>query len=404
MDLLTQLLQVLSPQMSPAGGMPLPMRRPEPAGARPAGFAVPNVHSNFDPRTGQFRGAQTADAGIPPPMRNPGAPVPPLPMRNPQQNGAPPLPMQRPEPPVANAPPPVRRPGQPNVPGIMVDSSIPMGGLVDAARDGGMGLMHMVNQGADQGGLMSALRGVFGGAPIATGMNPQRVFDGVGGPAQGTPQPAIPQPAEAPQTASIGPFETTVTPAQSGPSITGKDVAGFFRNLARGAAGADPTAPPLSAFAQGMAGSMVGMDKESREAAAAEAAGEDREFERRMKTTDSRLRQSKDQREARSAEIANTKAVTEIMRNLGGDLTTDQKFRFEGAIRDYAKAINPFGSLTEEELKPKLEAYRQELMGNIGVGGGRSASAPSQFQEGQTATGPNGQKIIFRGGRWQPLG
>ncbi len=28
--------------------------------------------------------------------------------------------------------------------------------------------------------------------------------------------------------------------------------------------------------------------------------------------------------------------------------------------------------------------------------------APSQFQEGQTATGPGGQKIIFKGGKWQP--
>lgn len=212
--------------------------------------------------------------------------------------------------------------------------------------------------------------------------------------------------AAGPETAGIGPFETTVTPAQSGPSITGKDVAGFFRNLARGAAGVDPTKPGLTAFSQGMAGSMVGMDKEAREAAAAEAAGDDREFERRMKTTDARLRQSKDQREARSAEIQNTKAVTEIMRNLGGELTTDQKFKMEGAIRDFAKAINPTGILTPEELKPQLEEYRKEIEGRI-TGRQDAAAAggtPAQFREGQTATGPNGQKIIFRGGRWQPLG
>jgi len=55
--------------------------------------------------------------------------------------------------------------------------------------------------------------------------------------------------------------------------------------------------------------------------------------------------------------------------------------------------------MTEEELRPKLEAYRDQLVKNItgqGQGGGR-------FREGQTATGPNGEKIVFRNGRWQPL-
>jgi hypothetical protein len=33
---------------------------------------------------------------------------------------------------------------------------------------------------------------------------------------------------------------------------------------------------------------------------------------------------------------------------------------------------------------------------------GKSEAAP-QYREGQTATGPNGAKIIFRGGQWTPL-
>lgn len=32
-----------------------------------------------------------------------------------------------------------------------------------------------------------------------------------------------------------------------------------------------------------------------------------------------------------------------------------------------------------------------------------SPSAPASFQDGQTATGPNGEKIVFRGGKWQTL-
>lgn len=31
------------------------------------------------------------------------------------------------------------------------------------------------------------------------------------------------------------------------------------------------------------------------------------------------------------------------------------------------------------------------------------SAAPAQYQEGQTATGPNGQKIVFKGGQWVPL-
>lgn len=376
-DLLTQLISVLAPpQPAAAGGIPFPMRRPDPASPRPADFAMPNPLSNFDPQTGMFRGAPAAanQPAVPPlPTQRPAAAVPPVPMRRPDP-AAPPLPVRRPEPQVAGAPPlPVRRHGLPNLPGTMVDTAVPPS--PPGAPSGMPDLMNV----AGQSDLVSQLRSVLAGGP-----------------------PPAAAPAE---TASIGPFETTVTPAQSGPSITGKDVASFFRNLARGAATVDPTAPPLSAFARGMAGSMVGMDKESREARKAELEQEDREFERRMKTTDARLRQSKDQREARSAEIANTKAVTEIMRNLGGDLTTDQKFKMEGAIRDFAKAINPTGILTPEELKPQLEEYRKEIEGRITGRQSPAASgaAQSQFREGQTATGPNGQKIVFRNGKWQPL-
>lgn len=376
-DLLQQLFSVLA---SPAAASTLPPSMQPVSGSPPRNFAIPNVHSNFDPRTGQFLGAQTADADIPLPARRPAPAAPALPMQRPNP-GVPPPPMRRPEPQGASVPLPLRRPGMPNVPGITVD---------------------MATGGGD---LVSQLRQVFGAVPTAAGMNPQRVFDGVGGPAQGTPQPPAAEPSSNIQTASIGPFETTAAPAESGPSVTGKDVASFFRNLARGAATADPTAPPLSAFSQGMAGSMVGMDKESREAAAAEAAGEDREFERRMKTTDARLRQSKDQREARSAEIQNTKLVTEIMNNLDPGLTKDQKFRLRRDLIQAAARMRADSSyMKDDEMKAALETIVSTVDEQMNTGQPQGGAAPSQFQEGQTATGPNGQKIIFRGGRWQPLG
>jgi hypothetical protein len=42
---------------------------------------------------------------------------------------------------------------------------------------------------------------------------------------------------------------------------------------------------------------------------------------------------------------------------------------------------------------PQQQAVQQPI---------QAAPAAPQIQEGQTATGPNGQKIIFRGGQWQP--
>ena len=146
---------------------------------------------------------------------------------------------------------------------------------------------------------------------------------------------------------------------------------------------------------------MVGRRQEEQEDSAAALKAEERQFERDYKTAEMRRAEAKDLREARRAEIENAKTVTEIIRNLGGDLTTDQKLRLENAVTNYARAINPAGTMTEEELRPKLEAYRDQLVKNItgqGQGGGQG-----RFREGQTATGPNGEKIVFRNGRWQPL-
>lgn len=387
-DLLTQLWSVLAPPPAPAGGLPLPTRRPDPTSLRPESFAVPNPLSSFDPQSGAFRGAPAAapQPAVPPlPMRRAEPAAPPPPMRRPEPT-LPPLPTRRPGTETASAPPlPARRPGMPNVPGIMVDNAPAAGG----------------------DDLVSQIRQVFTATPIATGMNPQRVFDGVGGPAQGTPQPPAAEPSSNIETASIGPWQTTVTPESSGPAITGKDVASFFRNLARGAATADPTAPGLTAFAQGMAGSMTGMHKEAQDARKSELEQDEREFDRRLKTADARLKQSKEQREARQAEIQNAKLVTEILDNLDPGLTKDQKFTLRRDMMRAAaeiRANSPY--MKDDEMKAALETIVRTVDAQSVPGqGSRTASAatPSRFREGQTATGPNGEKIIFRNGQWQPL-
>jgi len=429
-DLLTTLSAILGgpAQAAPAGAgnippfpfprpstPPLPERKPE--ALRPETFALPNPLSNFDPHTGQFRGGPAA-AAAPAPAPASAAQADAGPgffdrLRNGPGNSDPIINAIRenvpgvewlrrllhgePAPvvasanaapamssPAADTPPlPVRRPGLPKVPGIVVDNAPNAGG----------------------NDLISEMRTMFAGAPIAQGTTGPRAFT-MTTPAQGTPQPDIPPAQSSPtaspaHTAAIGGWQTTVTPEQSGPTVTGRDVAQFFRNLFRGAAVADPRAPGFTAFSQGAAGAMVGRRQEEQEDSAAALKAEERQFERDYKTAEMRRAEAKDLREARRAEIDNAKTVTEIIRNLGGDLTTDQKLRLENAVTNYARAINPAGTMTEEELRPKLEAYRDQLVKNItgqGQGGGQG-----RFREGQTATGPNGEKIVFRNGRWQPL-
>lgn len=244
--------------------------------------------------------------------------------------------------------------------------------------------------------MLGELEQAFGGVPIATGLTPVRAIADADGPAQGTPQPgqSAPRPlptvtGAAPGRDQIGPFETTVTPA--GPNITGKDVAAFFRSLARGAASADPTAPGFTAFAQGMSGAMDSRRQEQLGDEKARLAADDREFERRMKTSENRRAEARDQRESRRAEIENTKAVTDIMRSLGGSLSTDQKFKFEKQITDYAKAINPDGMMDADQLKAALDEYRTDLEQRMGVsraqpGGGQKA--PARGGDGRSRESP----------------
>lgn len=55
-----------------------------------------------------------------------------------------------------------------------------------------------------------------------------------------------------------------------------------------------------------------------------------------------------------------------------------------------------------ERLNP--DAFAGASPANAAPGGGTPAPAPrARFQEGQTATGRNGEKIIFKGGQWQPM-
>lgn len=68
--------------------------------------------------------------------------------------------------------------------------------------------------------------------------------------------------------------------------------------------------------------------------------------------------------------------------------------------RNYGLGRLEFGAPTEAPATAPTPAAPRE-----GVPGQRRGAAPTQgqYQEGQTATGPNGQRVIFRGGQWVPV-
>ena len=66
--------------------------------------------------------------------------------------------------------------------------------------------------------------------------------------------------------------------------------------------------------------------------------------------------------------------------------------------------------LTKEEAEGTYKAMEDiidDSLAAVGYKGEKetpqAANGPSKFSEGQTATGPNGQKIIFKGGQWQQV-
>ena len=102
------------------------------------------------------------------------------------------------------------------------------------------------------------------------------------------------------------------------------------------------------------------------------------------------------------------------------DLVLKMVPRFEGPqserdVKVYEKAAGDLSNSTLPNVQ-RLAAAREILRlmrdrrGQFSYsesGGGAptapSAPAPAGFNEGQTATGPNGQRIVFRGGQWVPV-
>lgn len=130
------------------------------------------------------------------------------------------------------------------------------------------------------------------------------------------------------------------------------------------------------------------------------------------------------------------KALNAYNTNTGGTEIREFGAALNSFINAYARAISPVGTPTVSDkdharamlstadsheqvlaimgqLKKEMEAagrapgivkkeIRKGFTDDNAGGSAKPAGAP-KYQEGQTATGPNGAKMVFKGGKWQPL-
>jgi hypothetical protein len=95
-------------------------------------------------------------------------------------------------------------------------------------------------------------------------------------------------------------------------------------------------------------------------------------------------------------------ATQELAQVFGANLNHDQIVRV--AERAQADARNRSKSLDNQSAK--LIGEVKNPLGRTaprGAPAAPAAPAAARYTEGQTATGPTGQKLVFRGGQWQPM-
>jgi hypothetical protein len=94
-----------------------------------------------------------------------------------------------------------------------------------------------------------------------------------------------------------------------------------------------------------------------------------------------------------------------LVRKYGADITDPDAYNSIAAGR--RKSVEDF----EKNFGPKRDAYLKSSQTSNDQSGSTVTGQPQrtnpqatpQYREGQTATGPGGQKKVFRGGKWEPL-
>lgn len=243
---------------------------------------------------------------------------------------------------------------------------------------------------------------------LAAAAAPQ-VVSGGKGPRLGAPPPA-PRPLSdsAFDARNPAPRAVPATPPQN-PLMAlfngggwGGDPRRLLRAVGASMAGARETNDPFLAFGHGFGGATGYYD--GRDASAAEAALEREQttYDRSKDSADFALRKAAEDRLSKSAELANKKTAAEIERLAKQNgLTVSQMLEIERIAQ--AAGENMYGA----ERQRVIEAERKRLMEQYASGNEPEQKAGlSKRDKGLTpdvevtATGPDGQRAVFRNGQW----
>ncbi len=201
-----------------------------------------------------------------------------------------------------------------------------------------------------------------------------------GGGGASLPQGAGGGPVPVPQPRPVAPG-STAQPASPASNTGGFDWRTFMHDFTAGAAQPlDYRANPFNAFSQGYQGAANAEKERLDKARKIKLQDEDRSARTDDRAFNRRLAEGREGRAGRaetradeSHELGRIKSITDIMRNMGGGMTTDQKLRLENTVSDFGRALAQSGALDETEIRSQMDAYRTQLEQRLGGG-----SAPAQ--------------------------
>lgn len=163
---------------------------------------------------------------------------------------------------------------------------------------------------------------------------------------------------------SPGPYGPARQASPTPQSEPGNEMARIFRNLFQGAAAVDPTAPKLSAFAQGAAGAAGSRYKEIEAEKVRQQQAARQNFEDALKVRADTRAESKERREGVTAGARKNYYEARAAKITNPALDTKDKIAIERLVRDHGRDLQRQGKL-DTEILPAMEAYRKQLEADI---------------------------------------
>jgi hypothetical protein len=117
-------------------------------------------------------------------------------------------------------------------------------------------------------------------------------------------------------------------------------------------------------------------------------------------------------REGEFANAQNAAGVPDRVRNMFNQVMEGERLGVNQRIKFVNRAKNLYRGQERQYLRSKrsveskagrLGLDPRNIVGDLGIATPDLPEQPVVYTEGQTATGPNGERIIFKGGQWQKM-